>query len=218
MALPQGFVPYTTSHRRYLFRREKERRSTEEDGAAAVFRSRRLALSATPLPAGFPSRALLLAADVLAVEEVQGAGVDELRSYGLNLSRAEALVFFLEGFTMTTFNYGPRVGQFYEEDEITLIASAARTSSFNSDVYEIGDKGALRLDLAVTAVSGSGAVHAQIETRKEYASGTWRAVDAFEASAVGSERRSIGGLDRFVRSACTVSGTSITFSLSGEAV
>lgn len=221
MALPAGFAPYTTSPRRYYFRREMERRSSREDGASAVFRARRLAAAGTALPTTFPSRTLLLTAGVLAVEEVVGAGVDELRSYGLSLPRAHALIRFLEGFTMTTFQIGPRAGQTYEEDEIELLASGTRTTSGTSEVYELGDKGTLRLELAVTAVSGTTpTLHAQIETRKEYASGTWRALDAFEASAVGTERRAIGGCDRFVRVVYTLGGTtpSFTFSLGGTAV
>jgi hypothetical protein len=123
---------------------------------------------------------------------------------------------------MQTFAYGPRVGQFYDEDELTLMASAARTSSTTSDVYEVGDKGTLRLDLDVTAVSGTApTMHVQIETRKAYGSGTWRVVDAFPIkTTTGSERRSMSGLDRFVRAVCTIAGTSpsFTFSLGGEAV
>lgn len=221
MALPAGFAPYTTSQRRYYFRREMERRSSREDGASAVFRARRLAATGTALPTTFPSRTLLLTAGVLAVEEVVGAGVDELRSYGLSLPRAEALIRFLEGFTMTTFNYGPRAGQLYEEDEVELLASGTRTASGTSEVYELGDKATLRLDFAVTEVSGTApTLHAQVETRAAYGSGTWRVLDAFEASAVGSERRVITGADRFVRVAYTLGGTtpSFTFSLTGNAV
>lgn len=219
MALPEACTPYVTSARRCLFLAEKERRRTSDTGPADAFRQRRLAQAGTTLPATFPSRTLLLAAGVLAVEEVLGAGVDELRSYGLSLRQAESLVLFTEGYTMTTFGYGPRAGQFYEEDEVSILASAARTTSGNSDVYEVGDKGTLRLDLDVTAVSGSGTVHVQIETRKAYGSGDWRVVDAFPvASAVGSQRRSMSGCDRFVRAVYTISGTSVTFSLTGEAV
>lgn len=165
---------------------------------------------------------MLLAAGVLAVEEVQGAGLDELRSYGLSLPRAHALIRFLEGFTMTTFQIGPRAGQIYEEDEIELLASGTRTTSGTSEVYELGDKGTLRLDLDVTAVSGTAPrLHVQIETRKAYASGTWRVVDAFDvATAVSAQRRAMSGCDRHVRVVYTLEGTmpSFAFSVSGEAV
>lgn len=222
MTLPASFAPYVTSPRRYHFLRERERRRTADTGPADAFRGQRLAATGTALPTTFPSRTLLLTAGVLAVEEVVGAGVDELRSYGLSLPRAEALIRFLEGFTMTTFNYGPRAGQLYEEDEVELLASGTRTASGTSDVYELGDRSTLRLDLDVTAVSGTAPrLHVQVETRKAYASGTWRVVDAFDiATAVGAQRRAMGGCDRFVRVAYTLEGTtpSFAFSVSGEAV
>ena len=87
---------------------------------------------------------------------------------------------------------------------------------------QVGDRGTLRLDLDVTAVSGTAPrLHVQVETRKAYASGTWRVVDAFDiATAVGAQRRAMGGCDRFVRVAYTLEGTtpSFAFSVSGEAV
>lgn len=222
MTLPASFAPYVTSPRRYHFLRERERRRTADTGPADAFQGQRLAATGTALPTTFPSRTLLLTAGVLAVEEVVGAGVDELRSYGLSLPRAEALIRFLEGFTMTTFNHGPRAGQLYEEDEVELLASGTRTASGTSDVYELGDRSTLRLDLDVTAVSGTAPrLHVQVETRKAYASGTWRVVDAFDiATAVGAQRRAMGGCDRFVRVAYTLEGTtpSFAFSVSGEAV
>lgn len=222
MTLPASFAPYVTSPRRYHFLRERERRRTADTGPADAFRGQRLAATGTALPTTFPSRTLLLTAGVLAVEEVVGAGVDELRSYGLSLPRAEALIRFLEGFTMTTFSHGPRAGQLYEEDEVELLAAGTRTASGTSDVYELGDRSTLRLDLDVTAVSGTAPrLHVQVETRKAYASGTWRVVDAFDiATAVGAQRRAMGGCDRFVRVAYTLEGTtpSFAFSVSGEAV
>lgn len=211
--------PSITSARRYRFLRERAAERDREDGAQAVFRSLRLATTGTTLPATFPSRAALITAGVLAVEEVVGAGLDELRSYGLGAQQAATLTLWLHRFSTVIFSYGPLSGQHYEQDEITLLTSAARTASGVSDTYEVGDKGTLRLDLEVTAVSGGGTVHAQIETRKEYGSGDWRVVDAFPVqSAAGSVRRSMSGCDRFVRAVYTIGGTSVTFSLTGEAV
>jgi hypothetical protein len=223
MALPSNYSgPSITSPRRYLWLAQRDRTRTGDVGPASAFRARRLATSATSLPATFPSRALLIAAGVLAVEEVVGAGVSELLSYGLSHREAERLALWLERLSMTTFNYGARAGQSYEEDPVTLLASSARTTSTTSDTVEVGDKGTLRLDLDITAVSGTAPqMHVQIETRKAYGSGTWRVVDAFEiASAVSSQRRAMSGCDRFVRAVCTLSGTSpsFTFSLTGEAV
>lgn len=224
MALPATVnlrVPHVTSHRRYLWLAQ-QRATRERLGTEAVARARRVAVSGTALPASFPSRTVLLAAGVLAVEEVVGADVHELRSYGLTVTAAEALVVWLERHTMTTFNYGHRAGQSYEEDEVTLVASGTRTASETSDVYEIGDKGTLRLSLAVSAISGTGAsLHVQVETREAYGSGTWRVVDAFgPVFASGTTARSMSGLDRFVRVVSTLAGSSpsVTFSLTGTAV
>lgn len=224
MALPSNYHgPSITHPRRYLWLAQCDRTRTGDVGPASAFRARRLATSGTSLPSGFPYRTALLAAGVLAVEEVVGAGVSELLSYGLSHREAERLALWLERLSMTTtFNYGARAGQSYEEDPVTLLASSARTASTTSDTVEVGDKGTLRLDLDITAVSGTAPqMHVQIETRKAYGSGTWRVVDAFEiASAVSSQRRAMGGCDRFVRAVCTLSGTSpsFTFSLTGEAV
>lgn len=223
MTLPDAIADaYVTTARRYLWLAQRERTRTNDVGPSDAFRERRLALPGTALPATFPSRTLLLAAGVLAVEEVVGARVAELRTYGLTTPQAERLILWLERLTMTTFAYGPRVGQLYEEDEVTLVPSAARTASFTSDVYEVGDKGTLRLSLALSAISGTGAsLHAQVETREAYGSGTWRVVDAFgPLTATGTTVRSMSGLDRFVRVVSTIagSGPSITFALTGTAV
>jgi hypothetical protein len=156
---------------------------------------------------------------VLAVEEVIGAGLDELRSYGLGAQQAATLTLWLHRYSTMNFSTGPRAGQHYEQDDITLLISALRSASGVSDTYEVGDKSTLRLDLDVTAVSGSGTVHVQIETRALYGSGDWRVVDAFPVqSAAGSVRRTMSGCDRFVRAVYTIGGTSVTFSLTGEAV
>lgn len=221
MSLPADYEPYVTSARRWHWLTQQRRTAEGDDGPAAVAQALRLGQSGTALPSTFPSRTVLLAAGVLAVEEVVGASEEELRSYGLTITASHHLIRFLEGYTMTTFAYGPRVGQFYEEDEVTLLASAARTTSTTSDVYEVGDKSSLHLELAITAASGTApSLHVQIETREAYGSGTWRVVDAFPVqSSTATVRRSMGGVDRFVRAVCTIGGTSpsFTFSLSGEA-
>ena len=96
MDVPAGFAPYVTTARRYLFLQEREMRRQREPGMADAFRFQRLAQPGTDLPADLPGRATLLATGVLAGEEVQGAGVDELRAYGLDRATAEALITRLE--------------------------------------------------------------------------------------------------------------------------
>jgi hypothetical protein len=194
-------------------------RTIDEEGPETAWRALRLELPGTTLPATFPSRAALLTAGVLAVEEVLGAGLDELRSYGLGARQAATLTLWLHRYSTMNFSTGPRAGQHYDEDDVSILVSAPRTASGVSDTYEVGDRATLRLDLDVTAVSGSGTLHCQVETRKASGSGDWRVVDAFPVqSATGTTRRAMSGCDRFVRVVYTITGTSVTFSLTGEAV
>lgn len=221
MDLPADFSPGVTSARRWRWLTERRRTAEGDEGGALAWRALRLATPGTDLPAGFPGRATLLAAGVLAVEEVVGAHPDELRAYGLGHRLAFSTALWLQRYSMTTFNTGPRQGQFYEADDVTLLASGTRTTSTTSDAYEVGDRGTLRLTLAITAASGTAPrLHVQIETC-ETSSGTWRVVDAFPLqSGTGTLTRSMSGLDRYVRAVCTLSGSSpsFTFSLTGEAV
>ena len=223
MSLPAGFTPYVTSARRFYFAKERALRAQQLDGLADCFRAKRLAEPGTRLWRRLPGRAHLLAAGVLAVEEVIGAGVAELRLYGLRPSVAEALITQLERIaaTMTTFQTGPRIGEIYDQDPVTLVAAAARTTSLTSETYEVGDRGDLRLDVDVSAISGTGAsLHVQIETRRD-TDDAWVVREAVgPLSAVGIARLVAPGCDRFVRAVCTMAGSSpsVTFSVSGEAV
>jgi hypothetical protein len=122
---------------------------------------------------------------------------------------------------MTTYQTSAHAGEAYDQDEVTLLASAARTASVTSDTLEIGDRAGVRLELVISAISGTGAsVHVQIETRRD-GNDAWRVVDAFPVqTATGTTRRAMSGCDRTVRAVCTIAGTtpSITFGLSGEAI
>lgn len=218
--LPDSYESYTTSPRRYYFRKEAALRALGLPDST-VWRSRRVAAPGTALPSGFPSRAVLLAGGVLAVEEVVGASVPELTALGLTTGQAERLILWIERLTMTVFQSGPRQGQSYDADDVTLRESAAMTSTTTGEWFELGDRGTLRLDLEIAAASGTNpTLHVQIETAKT-ASGTARAVDAFgPKTAAGSERRCMSGLDRYIRYVATLGGTSpsFTFALTGEAV
>ena len=211
--------------RRYYFFKYVTATAAGDDGLADAWREKRLAETGTVLPAAFPWRALALAAGVLAIEDLDGASARAIEGLGLSYRVALAIFNRLEGVTVPTvyFASSPRAGEPYDQDEVVIMASGARTVSVDSDVYEVGDRGAVRLDLAVTAVAGTlPTLHVQIETREAAASGTWRVVDAFTvATAVSAQRKVFAGLDRFVRAVCTLGGTgspSLTFSLSGAAV
>jgi hypothetical protein len=108
-----------------------------------------------------------------------------------------------------------------DTEDVTLHASAARTASGSGTGVELGDRSGIRLDLAVTAASGTKpSLQVDLETSSDNA--TWRPVGGFTALAsTGTQRMSLGGLDRFVRAVWTISGSgspSFTFSVSGEAV
>ena len=194
-----------------------------EDGLSYAWRARRLAEPGTALPAAFPWRAELAAAGVLALEDIDGASARALAQLGLRSSHATDVFHRIEGITVPTlyFSIGPRAGEAYDQDEVTLFSSSARTASFTGDAYEVGDRGELRLTHAVTAVSGTlPQMQVQIDTRRD-SSDSWRVVDAFPvATAVGTYRKVFSGLDRQVRHVTTIAGTtpSFTSSLVGEAV
>lgn len=206
--------------RRWYWLQELHAESSPTPGAAGYWRERRLAELGTSLPAWVPGRARLLSSGVLVAEEVFGAEVAELRRYGLTQSEAESLIDLFDrgAIAMTVFQTGPLAGQRYEQDAVSIVPSTTKTASHTSDTYELGDKGSVALDLAVSAISGAGAfLHVQIETRRD-SDDSWRCVDAFsKRTTTGTTRRSFSGCDRYLRAVCTFSGTSVTFSVSGVA-
>lgn len=209
--------------RRVYFFKERATVARGDDGLSCVWREKRLAQHGTALPTAFPWRARCVAVGVLAIEVLDGASERSLESLGLSARQARDIFHRIERITVTTiyFQNGPNAGAPYDQDEATLFESSARTISFNSDAYEVGDRESLRLTHTITALSGTGALaHVQIETRKD-SSDTWRVADAFPvATATGTYRKVFKGLDRFVRAVVTIAGStpSVTSSLSGEAV
>lgn len=95
MSLPADYESYTTSRRRYLWRKEIACARLDSPHAA-VWRAARLAESGTDLPSDTPARTKLLAGGVLAVEEITGASVPELVALGLSQTEAELVITFLE--------------------------------------------------------------------------------------------------------------------------
>lgn len=116
--------------------------------------------------------------------------------------------------------YNKQNGEWADTEAVTLHGSAARTSSANGSAVELGDRGTMRLLLDVTAASGTNPTLAvTIET--SYDGVTWREIGAFTAlGAIGSQRASFPGADRYVRARWGIGGSdpSFTFSVSGEAV
>lgn len=110
-------------------------------------------------------------------------------------------------------------GQWADTVDCTLLQSATKTATFNTDAIELGDCASARLDLAVTAASGTlPTLDVEIQTSPD--GSTWTAVASFtQKTTTGSQHKLFAPLDRYVRAACTIGGTtpSFTFSLSGEA-
>lgn len=116
----------------------------------------------------------------------------------------------------------PTSGEISNITDVTLFASAARTTTANGTAVALGDLGTLRLLLDVTAASGTTpSMTVTVETSFD-GSTNWAAIGTAFTAATGvtSQRKTYPGCDRYVRGVTTISGTtpSFTFSLTGEAV
>jgi len=109
--------------------------------------------------------------------------------------------------------------EWIDADELVLAASAERSANGQGSAIDLGDRGTPRLTLDVTAAGGTApSLAVAIETSAD--GSTWREIGAFTAlSAVGSQRASFPGADRYVRAAWYLAGTTpaFTFSVSGNA-
>lgn len=105
-------------------------------------------------------------------------------------------------------------------DQISLAASAARTTTGQATGIQNIAYTTFRLLLDVTAASGTTpTLDVTLQTSSDNA--TWATVGTFaQKTAVSSERKAFSGLDRFVRVIWTIAGTtpSFTFSVNGEAI
>lgn len=101
---------------------------------------------------------------------------------------------------------------------LTLLSSAARTATFTGATVNCSD-GSASLLLDVTARSGTTPT-LDVTVQTSYDGSTWRTAGTFaQSTAVGSERKSFTGLDRYVRANGVITGTtpSFTCSVTGEA-
>lgn len=207
----------------YLFKR-RAALTTGETHLAGFWRAKQEALAWPALPTDFPGRAVLTAAGYTTVRDLDGADLDELTDLGLTRVAAAAVLAAMESWTMIATvlkSYQRQDGRFATVYDAPLVASAARTATFTSDTYEMGDMETLRLLLDATLVSGTTpTLDVEVQTSADGVT-LWRRLLAFaQKTATGqSERQSVGGADRFVRAVCTIGGTtpSFTFSLTGEA-
>jgi len=176
-----------------------------------------------PLPATFPARSKLIAQGYTTVRDLDGADADELIALGLTRPQAQAVLAAMESWKMIPTilkNYVRQDGRGTEVYDAPLMGPITITATTTGDTYEMGDLDALRLNLDVTAASGSNpTLDVTVETSPDGVN--WQPFMRFaQKTAVSSERRQGGPSDRYVRAVATVGGTnpSFTFSLGGEAV
>jgi hypothetical protein len=110
-------------------------------------------------------------------------------------------------------------GNWRDTDQVTLIASAARTTSGSSAVIEIGDRGTLRLKLDLTVASGTPTLDVVVKTRFDE-NDAWRVALTFAQLTGVNDIRDLCNVDREVQADYTIGGGTpdVTFSLAGEAV
>lgn len=121
-------------------------------------------------------------------------------------------------------SYTNAKGEFQNTKDITVLDSTTFTADTNGAAVEVGDRGTACLELDVSAITASDSVDVKIQTSKDGSGsglGAWRDVAAFaQKTAVGSERKSFAGLDRFIRAVVDVTdaggGVSVTLSVKGE--
>lgn len=81
------------SARRWFLLQAQWARETFQDGLASTLYGKQQDQPGTPLPAGFPFRAALVAANYTALEDITGADVSELvRAVGLSQANAATVI------------------------------------------------------------------------------------------------------------------------------
>ncbi len=105
-------------------------------------------------------------------------------------------------------------------EPITLLASAEHTADGNGPAVPTDGAHTLRLTLDITAATaGTGSPTLTVNVQTSADGTTWSTHTSFAAAtAVGTQRKALSGLDRFVRCSWTLAGTtpSATFSVAGE--
>lgn len=115
--------------------------------------------------------------------------------------------------------YPTKSGRWANTEPLTLATSAARTANGNGSSIETGDKAVARLLLDVTARTGTTPT-LDVTIQTSYDGITWRTAGTFTQATATGQQRGIFTLDRYVRAAWAVGGTTpnFTFSITGEAV
>lgn len=102
---------------------------------------------------------------------------------------------------------------------VTLQSSVTKTATFNSASVEIGDQSTARLDLVVSAASGTTPT-LDVKLQTSVDGSTWVDVASFaqQTTTTAGVHKVFTGLDRFVRIVATIGGTtpSFTYAVTGE--
>jgi hypothetical protein len=106
--------------------------------------------------------------------------------------------------------------------DVTVKASGAETSSTNGAAIELDDVSDARLDLVITAVSGTTpTLDVAIQTSADGSTG-WTTIASFaqQTATTTGVHKIFGPCDRYIRYSSTIGGTtpSFTYSITGEAV
>jgi len=221
--------PVPTPRRYYLLKRFAAIKS-QQLPLSYFWRAKQEAIFWPPLPANFPARAQLIAGGYYTVRDLDGATTTELQqNLSVTLATAQAVVAAMGAWRMIPHilkGYNRQDGAFAKTYAAPLAPDGANpgpafTASYIGDTYEMGDQTCLRLQLAITAISGVGAtLRAIIETSPDGVN-NWNQVGAFGyQTTVCTENNVFPGCDRFVRANVTISGTtpSVTFTINGESV
>jgi hypothetical protein len=120
------------------------------------------------------------------------------------------------------FNTG--TDKFASTMDVDLSPAAAVTADGNSASVKIGDRGTVRLTLAVSGVDGTNpTMDVTIQTSADDGDADpWRTLGTFaQVTADGEARKSFGGADKYIRANFNIGGTddpTFTISLTGEAL
>lgn len=117
--------------------------------------------------------------------------------------------------------YDTGTGRSIHRMDLDMSPAAAVTADANGTAVLIGDRGTVRLTLEVSDVDGTNpTLDVDIETSED--GSDWRVLGSFaQLDDDGSERKSFGGADRYIRAVYDIGGTdnpTFTVSLTGEAL
>lgn len=123
------------------------------------------------------------------------------------------------GTQVTNMAYTTANGR-YANTVAVSFGAATLTATAASNVIELGDRNSLRLDLVITAASGTTPT-LDIAVQSSPDGTTWTTVASFaQQTTTATVHKLFGPIDRFVRCNNVVAGTtpSFTFQITGEAV